>query len=131
MCLRVFFLRFILFETLHTSWSWVLVPLSHGREVFGYYLFKYFLWPFSISSPSWTPIIHVGTFKLVPNISETVSISFHSFFFIPSTAVISTSLSSSSLNCSSASCILLLIPSCVFFIFYIVRLCSLDLLALC
>ena len=37
--------------------------------------------PFSLSSPSGTPIItNVGEFNVVPEVSESVLVSFHSFF---------------------------------------------------
>jgi len=42
--------------------------LSHVREVFGYYLFRYFLWPFlfSFSHPY---NVDVDVFKVVPEFS--------------------------------------------------------------
>ena len=58
--------------------------------------------------------MNVDAFDIVPKVSETILISFQSFYFIHSSEVISTILSFSSLIRSSASDILLLIPSRVF-----------------
>ena len=106
--------------------------LSHVREVFGYYLFKYFLRPF-LSSPSGTPIMQTLVHLMLSQRSLILSL----FLFILlslfcSAAVISTNLSSSSLIHFSASLILLLIPSSVFFISVIVSfisVCSLNLIS--
>ena len=69
----------------------------------------------------WDPCnSNVGTFDIVPEVSESVLSSFHSFYFILLSEIISTILSSSSLICSSASDILLFIPSIVFLISVIV-----------
>ena len=57
--------------------------LSHIREVFNYNLFKYFLSPFLFLFFFWDPYnSNVGVFNVVPEVSETVLSSFHSFFFI-------------------------------------------------
>ena len=54
---------------------------SHVREVFSYNLFKYFLNPFLFLLFFWdTYSLNVGAFNVVPEISETVLISVHSFF---------------------------------------------------
>ena len=46
-CLGVFWLGFIPFGTLWISWTWVIISfLPHFREVFDYYLLKYFLMVF-------------------------------------------------------------------------------------
>lgn len=93
--------------------------LCHVREFFGYYLFKYFLGPFPSLFYFWGPYnTNVGAMNVIPEVSETILSSFHSLFC--SLAVISTNLSSSSFICCPASCILLLIPSSVFFISVIV-----------
>ena len=56
--------------------------LSHVREVFDHNLFKYFLRPFVLLF-FWDPYnSNVGMFNIVSEVSETVLISFHSFFFI-------------------------------------------------
>jgi len=97
--------------------------LFHVGEIFNYNLFKNFLIPFLFLF-FWDPYnSHFGVFDIVPEVSETVISSFHSFYFIRSSEVISTILSSSSLICSSASDILLLIPSRVFLISVIVFVC--------
>ena len=55
--------------------------LSCVREVFNYYLFKYFLRPFFFFF--WNPYSsNVGAFNGIPEVSESVLISFHYFFFI-------------------------------------------------
>ena len=57
--------------------------LSHIREVFNYNLFKYFLSPFLFLFFFWDPYnSNVGVLNVVPEVSETVLTSFHSFFFI-------------------------------------------------
>ena len=57
--------------------------LSHIREVFYYNLFKYFLSPFLFLFFFWDPYnSNVGVLNVVPEVSETVLISFHSFFLI-------------------------------------------------
>ena len=92
---------------------------SHVREVFSYYLFKYFLRSF-LSSLSGTPVMQM----LVCLILSQMSLNLSSFLIILfsmfcSVAVISPILSSRSFICSYALVILLLIPSSVVFIFII------------
>ena len=56
--------------------------LSYIREVFNYNLFKFFLSSFLFLFFFWDPYnSNVGVFN-VPEVSETVLNSFHSFFFI-------------------------------------------------
>ena len=89
--------------------------LPHIREVFDYYLLKYFLTHFLFVFFFWdTYDSNVGAFNIVPEVSEVVLISFNSFFL--SASFISTILSSTSLILSSASVILLLVPSRVLLI---------------
>ena len=93
--------------------------LSLVREVFSYYLFKYFLGSlFSLSSPSGTPIMQMLVDLRLFQRSQSVFIFFFSILFsiLCSVAVIFTILSSRSLVHSSASVILLSIPSRVLFI---------------
>ena len=105
--------------------------LSYVREVFGCNLFKYFLRPFLSLVSFWDPYnASVCVFNVIPEVSETVLISFHSFSLFCSVAVISTTLSSSSLICSSASVILLLIPSSVSFLYLFIYLFILAALGL-
>ena len=99
--------------------------LSHIREVFSYYLLKYFLESFlSLSLLLMGPF---GAFNVVPEVSYAV---FFFFLIFPLifcfAAVISTILSSRSLIHSSASVVLLLTSSSVVFI----SVCSLVLLGL-
>ena len=86
--------------------------LFHVGEIFNYNLYKTFLIPFLFLFFFWDPYnLNVGAFDMVPEISETILSSFHSFTLSCSSEVISTILSSRSLIHSSVSNILLLIPS--------------------
>ena len=69
------------------------------REVFNYYLLKYFLMAFLFAFFFWDSYdSNVGAFNIVPEVSEMVLISFSSFFSIfLSDSSISTILSSTSL----------------------------------
>ena len=86
--------------------------LPHFREVFNYYLLKYFLMVFLFVFFWDSYNLCVGVFNIVPEVSEVVLISLNSFFFFP-LCFISTILSSTSFILSSASFILLLVPSTV------------------
>ena len=56
--------------------------LPHFREVFNYYFLKYFLMAFLFVFFFWDAYdSNVGAFEIVPEVSEVVLISFHSFFF--------------------------------------------------
>ena len=56
--------------------------LPHFREIFNYYLHKYFLIIFLFFFFSWDSYdSNVGVFNIVPEVSEIVLISFYSFFF--------------------------------------------------
>ena len=91
--------------------------LPHFREVFNYYLLKYFLMVFLFVFFFWDPYdSNVVVFTIVLEVSEIV-ISFNFSFFL-SDSFISTILSSNSLILSSASVILLFVPSRVFYIIY-------------
>ena len=83
MCLEVFHIGFILFGTL----GFLDVGdyfLPHFREVFNYYLFKYFLMVFLFVFFFWDSYdSNVGAFNTVLEVSEIVLISFNSFFFFP------------------------------------------------
>jgi len=58
--------------------------LPHFREVFNYYLVKYFLMVFLFVFFFWDSYdLNIGTFNIVPEVSEIVPISFNSFFFFP------------------------------------------------
>ena len=57
--------------------------LPHFREVFNYYLLKYFLIAFLFLF--WDSYyLNDGTFNIVPEVSEVVLISFNSFFLFSS-----------------------------------------------
>ena len=87
----------------HPEPSSLLPP--HFREVFNYYLLKYFLMAFLFVFFFWDFYdSNVGVFDIVPEVSEVIFISFNSFFFFPF-CFISTILSSTSLILSSASVI--------------------------
>ena len=82
MCLGVFLLGFILYGTL-CFLDLGDYFLSHVKKVFHYNLFKYFLSPFLFLFFFWDPYnSNVGAFSVVPEVSEIVFNSFHSFFFI-------------------------------------------------
>ena len=88
--------------------------LPHFREVFNYYLLKYFLTAFLFSFFFWdSHHLNFGDFHIVPEVPEVVLISFNSHFLCVS--FISTILSTTSLILSSASVKLLLVPSRVGF----------------
>ena len=58
--------------------------LPHFREVFNYYLLKYFLMVSLFVFFFWYSYYsNVGAFHIVPEVSEVVLISFNSFFFFP------------------------------------------------
>ena len=54
--------------------------LPHFREVFNYYLLKYFLMVFLFVFFWDSYDLNVGAFNIVPEVSEVVLISFNSFF---------------------------------------------------
>ena len=94
--------------------------LSHVREVFNYNLLQYFLRPFLFLFFFWDPYnSNVGVFNVVPEVSETVLNSFHSFFFILLCGTYIHYFIFQVIR-SSASVILLLIPSREFLISFIV-----------
>ena len=80
MCLGMFCLGFILFGTLSfLDLSGYFLP--HFREVFNYYLLKYFLMVFLFVFFFWDPYdSNVGVFNIVPEVSEIVLISLNLFF---------------------------------------------------
>ena len=57
--------------------------LPHFREVFNYYILKHFLMVFLLVFFWESYDLNVGTFNIVPEVSEIVLISFNSFFFFP------------------------------------------------
>ena len=83
MHLGVFPLGFILYGTLWTSWTWVIISFPNFRENFNYYFLKYFLLPFPFVFFFWDSYdSNGGVFNIVPEVSEAVLISFYSFLFI-------------------------------------------------
>ena len=75
--------------------------LPHFREVFNYYLLKYFLMAFLFVFFFWDSYdSNVGAFNIVPEVSEVV-LTLILFSFFPSASFISTILSSPSLILSS------------------------------
>ena len=90
--------------------------LPHFREVFNYYLLKYFLMVFLFVFFFWDSCdSNVGALNIVPEVSEVVLISFSSFFFFP-LYLIYFHHSIFHLILSSASVILLFVASRVFLI---------------
>ena len=58
--------------------------LPDFKDVFNYYLFKYFPVAFLFVSFLWDSYdLNVGAFDIVPEVSEVILISFNSFFFFP------------------------------------------------
>ena len=94
--------------------------LFHVGKIFNYNLFKNVLISFLFLFFCDPHNMNVGALDVVPEVSQTILSSLHSFYLFCSSDVISIILSSSSLIHSSASDILLLIPSRVFLISVIV-----------
>ena len=98
--------------------------LFHVGEIFNYNLFKKFLILFFFLF-FWDPYnSNVGACDIVPEVSETVLSSFHSFYFILLFRSYFHYFIFHALIHSSASDILLLIPSRLFLISVIVFLCT-------
>ena len=94
----------------------------HFREVFNYYLLKYFLMAFFCVFFFWDSYdSNDGAFEIVPEISEVVLISFSSFFFFPLCFIYFYILSSSLLILSSASVVIVLVPFRVLLIWCIIH----------
>ena len=72
--------------TLCTFWTWVIISLSMLRKFYYYSLFRCFLRPFLFPLlllyflDSYN--VNFDVFNVVPDVSETVLISFHYFYFI-------------------------------------------------
>ena len=82
MCLGVFLLGFILYGTL-CFLNLINYFLFHVGEIYNYNLFKNFLIPFVFLFFLWDPYYsNVAAFDIVPEVSETILSSFHSFYFI-------------------------------------------------
>ena len=125
MCLGLFLLGFILYGTLCASCTRLTISFSIWGKFSTIISLKNFLIPFLFLFFFWDCYnSNVSALDIVPEVSETILSSFHSFYFICSSEVISTVVSSKSLISSSASDILLLIPSRVFLISVIVSFVS-------
>ena len=121
MCLGIFLLGFILYETLCASWTWLTISFSMLGKFSTIIPSKIFSYPFFFSSFSGTPIIQMLVLLILSQTSLRLPlVLFILFTLFYSSEVISTFLSSSSLICSTASDILLSIPSRVFLISVIV-----------
>ena len=93
--------------------------LPHFREVFNYYVLKYFLMAFLFVFFFWDSYdSHVGAFNIVLVVSEAFLISFNSFFHFSSLLHLFPPFYLLP-HLSSASIILLLVPSRVFLISFI------------
>ena len=80
MCLDVFLLGLILYGTLCASWARWTICFPMLGKFSNYILFKNFLIPFVFLFFFWDPYnLNVGAFELVPEVTETVLSSFHSF----------------------------------------------------
>ena len=90
MCLGMFLLGFILYGTLHFL-DFSECFLSYVKEVFSYYLFKYFLRVFLSLFSSWDPYkVNVGAFTVVLRSLRLSSFLFITFSLFCFEAVIST-----------------------------------------
>lgn len=116
-CLDVFLLGLYPLGTPYTSWLRWLFPFSMiakfstmiSSNIFFFFLFL------------WSLYLNVGALNVVPEVSETILISFNLFSLLCSVAEISTVLFSRSLSSSSVLIFLLLIPSRVFSLCYSVH----------
>ena len=85
MCLGVFLLGFILYGTLCGSWTCLTISFSMLGEFSTIISSKMFSYPFFFSSSGIStiqPLKFNGAFNIVPEVSETILTSFHSFYFI-------------------------------------------------
>ena len=74
---------FTLYGTLCAFWTWLTISFSMLRKFKTIISSKIFLYHFFFSSSSGTPYnSNVGVFYIIPEVSETVLSSFHSFYFI-------------------------------------------------
>ena len=117
MCLGMFLLRFILYETLLAFLNWVANSLPILAKILTIISSNIFSYPLLLSS-SGTPMIQMLYLMLSQRSLRLLSFLFILFFC--SASFISTILSSSSLVCPSASVILLVVPTSVFLISIIV-----------
>ena len=136
MCLGVFLLGFILYETLCASWTSLSISFSILGTFSTIISSKFFSYPFFFSSSSGTPIVQILVHLILSQRSlKLFSVLFILFTVFCSSEVISIILSSSLWIGSSASDILLLNSSRVFLISVIVLFVSaclfLILLGLC
>ena len=126
MCLGVFHLGFILFETLCVSWTWVIISSPLIWKFSTIISSCIFSLSFFLSSSSETPMIQMlECLTLSQRSLRLSSFLLICFSFFISVSFISTILSSTSLILSSASVILLLVPSRVFLISFIALFASL------
>ena len=80
MCSGVFLLGFILHGTLCASWTWLTISFSTLGKFSTIISSKFFWYPFLLFF--WDPYnSNVGAFDIVPEVSETIISSFHSFLF--------------------------------------------------
>jgi len=82
MCLGMFHIGFILYGTLCPSWTWLTISFSMLGKFSTIISSKFFSYPFFLSSSSGTPIIWMLVCLIIPEVSETILSSFHSFHFI-------------------------------------------------
>ena len=83
MCLGIFLLRFILCGTLCASWIWLTISSFFLWKFLTIIASKIFSYPLFFSSSSGTPYNStVGAIDIVPEVSETILSSFHSFYLI-------------------------------------------------
>ena len=82
-CLGVFHLGFFLYGTLCASWTWLTISFPILGKFSTIISSDIFSAPFFFSSFFWDPYnLNVGACDVVPDVTETVLNSSHSFFFV-------------------------------------------------
>ena len=110
----MFLLRFILYGTLCASWTWLTISFSMLKIFWTVIFSKIFSYSFFFFFFFWGPYnSNVGVFDIVPEVSETILISFHSFYFVLLFRSYFYHYTFQLTICSSALDILMLIPSTV------------------
>ena len=81
MCLGVFLLGFILYDSLCASWTWLIISFSMLWKFSTIISSKFFSYPFFFSSFSGTLTVRMLVHLILPQVSETILSYFHSFYF--------------------------------------------------
>ena len=82
MCLGVFLLGFILYGTLCPSWTWLTISFSMLGKFSTIITSNFFSYPFLFLFFFLDPYnLNIDAFDIVPEMSEMILSSFHSFYF--------------------------------------------------